>query len=171
MIRVWELSPAQLLAGGVGTLPLAPISNVTEAELPGVIERLKQRLDVRQVREQAPRLWAATYVLMGLKYQQPFINQLLKGVEAMEESSTYQFIVAKGKTEGAREEAKKLLLLFGEYRFGPPSKVVRAELESIQDLGRLDELGQRLVQVGSWQELLGSEETRPRSSRGRRKKT
>ena len=99
----------------------------------------------------------ATYVLMGLKYQQPFINQLLKGVEAMEESSTYQYIVAKGKTEGAREEAKKLLLLLGRDRFGPPSKTVQAELETIQDLRRLEALGLRLGQVGSWQELLGSE--------------
>lgn len=171
VIRVWELSPEQLLAGGLGTLPLAPISNVTEAELPGVIERMKQRLGVRQVREQAPRLWTATYVLMGLKYQQVLINQLLKGIEAMEESSTYQYIVAKGRTEGAREEAKKLLLLFGEYRFGSPSESVRTELEQIQDLGRLDELGRRLVQVGSWQELLGGEGAKPRSSRGRRKKT
>src|SRR5205823_3141389 len=40
VIRVWELSPEQLLTGGLGTLPLAPISNVTEADLPDVIERL-----------------------------------------------------------------------------------------------------------------------------------
>jgi predicted transposase YdaD len=44
VIRVWELSAASLLAGGLGTLPLAPISNVTQAELPDVIDRLKERL-------------------------------------------------------------------------------------------------------------------------------
>src|SRR5262249_49937084 len=96
VIRVWELAPDGLLAGGPGTLPLAPISNVTQAELPGVIERMKKRLSEPNLRRQAPRLWAATYVLMGLKYEDSFIGQLLQGVERMEESTTYQAILAKG---------------------------------------------------------------------------
>jgi hypothetical protein len=37
MIRVWQIPPAQLLAGGLGTVPLAPVSAVTERELPGII--------------------------------------------------------------------------------------------------------------------------------------
>ena len=49
----------QILAGGVGTLPLAPISAVTEAQLPGIIEQMKQRLSRRPVRGRAASLWAA----------------------------------------------------------------------------------------------------------------
>lgn len=44
VIRVWELPPDLLLKGGLGTLPLAPISAVTGDQLPGVIERMKRRV-------------------------------------------------------------------------------------------------------------------------------
>jgi hypothetical protein len=44
VIRVWQLPVEPLLAGGPGTLPLAPISAVGEADLPGVIRRMKERL-------------------------------------------------------------------------------------------------------------------------------
>src|SRR5437870_8868464 len=37
VVRVWELPVEQLLAGGPGTLALAPISNVTADEVRGVI--------------------------------------------------------------------------------------------------------------------------------------
>jgi hypothetical protein len=53
VIRVWQLPAAQLLAGGLGTLPLAPISAVTEAELPGIIEQMERRLKRRKARRQA----------------------------------------------------------------------------------------------------------------------
>jgi hypothetical protein len=44
VIRVWQLPPQRLLAGGLGTLPLAPISAVTESELPDIIKKMAQRL-------------------------------------------------------------------------------------------------------------------------------
>src|SRR6266849_275681 len=44
VIRVWQVPPDQLLAGGLGTLPLAPISAVTEWQLPAIIEQMEKRL-------------------------------------------------------------------------------------------------------------------------------
>ncbi len=38
VVRVWRLPPEPLLTGGLALLPLAPISAVTEAELPGIIQ-------------------------------------------------------------------------------------------------------------------------------------
>ncbi|MFN0052559.1 MAG: hypothetical protein ACKV0T_10215, partial [Planctomycetales bacterium] len=35
VIRLWELSPEVILAGGLGTLPLLPLTNVKRSELPG----------------------------------------------------------------------------------------------------------------------------------------
>ncbi len=49
-------------------LPLAPISAVTEADLPGIIERMAERLRGRGKRKQAPAVWAAAYILLGLRY-------------------------------------------------------------------------------------------------------
>jgi hypothetical protein len=44
VLRVWQLPPAQLLQGGLSSLPLAPISAVTKAQLPGIIQQMEQRL-------------------------------------------------------------------------------------------------------------------------------
>jgi hypothetical protein len=42
-MRVWRLPPEPLLTGGLPLLALAPISAVTEAELPGIIQRMERR--------------------------------------------------------------------------------------------------------------------------------
>jgi predicted transposase YdaD len=162
LIRVWRLSAARLLAGGLGTLPLAPISAVTEAELPAVVERMKERLRGPHQRARARRLWTATYVLMGLRYPRELTDKLLQGVVDMEESVTYQAIIEKGVakgeaiglTKGSLQEAKRFLLLLGRDRFGEPDPQVLAALEAITDVQRLEQLGVRLSKVASWHDLL-----------------
>jgi predicted transposase YdaD len=161
VIRVWQLPVARLLAGGLGTLPLAPISAVAEAELPGVIERMQERLRGRP-RARASKLWTATYVLLGLRYDQLRVDELLEGVIAMEESVTYQAIIAKGRDQGRAEglhqgelqQARKMLLLQGQERFGAPAARVRAAVEGLSDLQRLEQLSVRLLHAASWEELL-----------------
>ena len=58
-IRVWQLPVASLLESDPGTLPLAPISASSAAELPSVIARMKERLQSRRLkpaRDCGPRL-------------------------------------------------------------------------------------------------------------------
>jgi hypothetical protein len=165
LVRVWQLPTAQLLAGGPGTLPLAPISAVSEADLPAVIERMKQRLDGLRPRARAAKLWTATYVLMGLRYPAALTERLLQGVISMEESSTYQAIVAKGLAKGSLQEAKKFLRLLGEKRLGTPDPQATAALDAITEVERLEQLGLRLEEVGNWHELLGLPAARPRRRR------
>jgi len=64
VIRIWELLPEPLLTGGLPLLPLAPISAVTEADLPGIIQRMEQRLRGRAARKQAQVIWGAAYILL-----------------------------------------------------------------------------------------------------------
>ncbi len=68
----------------------------------------------------------------------------------MKESSTYQLII----DEGRAQEARTMLLRQGTKRFGPPSPEARSTLEEISDIGRLEVLGERLLDVESWDELL-----------------
>ena len=51
----------------------------------------------------------------------------------MEESVTYQAILARG----ALQEARKTLLLLGRKQFGVPGPRIRAAVEGIADLERL----------------------------------
>ena len=89
MVRVWQKPVEEGLVGGLGTLPLAPLANITEQELPGVIARMKTRIETEATPEQAGKLWTATNVLMGLRYAAELTQQLLQGVMNMKESVTY----------------------------------------------------------------------------------
>jgi hypothetical protein len=160
------LPAERLLTGGLGTLPLAPISRVAEADLPGVVARMKQRLRGRP-KAQAADLWTATHVLMGLRYEEALVDQLLQGVIAMEESVTYQAIIAKGENKGRLQEARKWLVLMGRGRLGEPDVAVTAAIEAISSPERLEELGTHLHEAASWHELLGLPPRRTRRRKPR----
>jgi predicted transposase YdaD len=167
VIRIWQVPAEQLLSGGIGTLALAPISKVPENEVRRVVRRMKERLSGPQAPRRAADIWAATYVLLGLRYTEQFAHALFEEVLGMEESVTYQAIVRKGREEGRLEGERRLLLVQGESKFGPPDATTRAAIEGIDNIGRLEELGVRLMSAGSWQELLPPQAQRRRN--GRRK--
>jgi predicted transposase YdaD len=175
VLRVWQLPPEPLLIGALALLPLAPISAVTEADLPVIIERIERRLASRRESHQAQLVWASAYILLGLRYSPTLAAQLFRGVVTMKESSTYQAIVEEGRqegrllglhegrTEGAVAEAKKVLRLQGDHVFGPPNARTAAQIDRLNDLTRLEELLQRVPTVRSWRELLGRPTTGRRS--------
>jgi predicted transposase YdaD len=181
VVRVWQLPPEPLLTGGLALLPLAPISAVTEAELPGIIERMGRRLGGRRARRQVEVVWAAAYILLGLRYSAALAAHLFRGVVSMKESSTYQAILEEGREKGREEgreqgreqgraegavvEARKLLRLVGDEALGEPDPETVAAIERLGDLGRLEGLVKRVRTAGSWQELLDRPAPRGRGSR------
>ncbi len=167
-IRVWQIPVEQLLTGGVGTLALAPISAVSEGELRGVIRRMRERLTQPRQRKVAPEVWAASYVLLGVRYSREFAAALFQEVLGMEESVTYQAIVRKGealgRARGRAEEAQRLLLRLGQKQFGsPPGAAIRAAVQAITDVERLEALAEQVLEAESWQQLLPL--PRPRRTR------
>jgi predicted transposase YdaD len=172
-LRVWQVPARQWLTGGLGLMPLAPLGEVPPRQLPRVIAHMKRRLDREATPRLAKELWSATYILMGLRYEPALIQAVLKGVGNMKESVTYRAILEEGKAEGIVEgslqEARKMVLLMGRSHFGQPaSPQVVAALEAVTEASQLEELGVRLLQVSSWQELLGSNGA---GRRGRSRKT
>jgi hypothetical protein len=79
----------------------------------------------------------------------------------MEESTTYQAIVRKGRLA----EARHMLLRLGGKRFGPADEATTAALNAIEDVQRLEELCERILEVSSWQELLSPSRRRRRNGR------
>ena len=55
VIRVWELPVDTVLKAGISVLPLAPISAVSQNELPAVIERIKKRFAAEWTTPLVPR--------------------------------------------------------------------------------------------------------------------
>jgi hypothetical protein len=154
VVRVWQLPVETFLNGGLGILPLAPLSAVAEPELPAVIGRMQQRISQEAAPEEAGTLWTATDVLMGLRYPRDLVAQLLQGVQGMKESVTYQAIIEEGKIEGMIEARQEVLLQQGRKKFGTPDKHTENTLRSITDLERLKYLSERILDVSTWAELL-----------------
>ena len=145
VIRVWQLPVESLLTGGLGTLPQAPVSDVSEARVPEVFRRMKERLSRERRGQFVKDLWAVTYVLLGLRYSDAFANLLFQEVLGMEESTTYQAIIKKGRLSEARE----VLFRLGRKRFGPADEATEAVLNAIDDVQQLHELIDRVYEVGS----------------------
>ncbi len=163
-IRLWQLSPNTLLNGDVSILPLVPLTRVSRNKLPGVVRRMEDRLTrANAPLETARTLWAVTYLLMGVSYSADFVDNLLKGVQQqLEDSSTYQALLAKGEAKG-REEGREegqisntrdLILRLGGKRFGTPSAQTVERLNQARDKVQLTLWADRLLEVESWSELL-----------------
>jgi hypothetical protein len=167
VVRLWEEDPETYLKAGLSLVPLAPLTNVTEADLPGLIRRMEELID-KEPRPRAGKLWTATSVLMGLRYPDELSDQLLKGKrQAMRESTTYQAILREGRQEGIMEGRiegriegeRRLLVRQGTKRFGVPDAATVTAIEAIEDLGRFEALGDRVLDAGiqSWDDLLREE--------------
>jgi predicted transposase YdaD len=157
VVRLWQIPAERLLAGGLSTLPLAPLASLERTALPSVVRRVAERLEQEAGPSEAEELWAATYTLFGLRYPLELGDQLIKGVRRMRESVTYQAILAEGEAIGRARGERRLLLAIGEQRFGPPGERVLGNLKAIEDPERLEALGRRLLHVSSWDELLAQD--------------
>jgi predicted transposase YdaD len=163
VIRLWERPVDELLRGGIGVLPLAPLV-VEPAQVPGVIAQLDARFAREASVVSASELWSATLLLLGLRYDADEARHLLRGVTGMRESSTYQAILEEGREEGREqgreqgrvEGARRLLLRFGTRKFGAPDAGAEAALARIDDLDVLERLSDDLLTATSWADLLRS---------------
>ncbi|HLK59698.1 MAG TPA: DUF4351 domain-containing protein [Chthonomonadaceae bacterium] len=72
----------------------------------------------------------------------------------MKESDTYMAILEEGEAKGEIKGERNLLLLLGRKRLGEPDAAMLAALEAITSPKRLEQLGERLLDVESWAELL-----------------
>jgi len=173
VLRLWKLPVQRLLTGGVGILPLAPLTDDAARALPAVVSEIDRRLRAEAEPEEADKLRAATTVLMGLRHPAELVDQILQGVMTMTmwekiyaDSSVVQEMLKRegrkaeerGEQAGAIGHARRQLLRLGQAKFGPPAEETAAALNAIGDLDRLDALAERLLTVNSWNQLLASHE-------------
>jgi predicted transposase YdaD len=162
VVRVWERPTSDFLNGPLGLVPLAPLAKIEEPDLPATISEMRTRIDGQPDRPLAAKLWTACFLLMGLRFNEAVINNVLSGVMQMEESVTYQAILRRGmeqglregRTEGRAEEAVSMLLLQGGEKFGSPAPEQERTLRSIHDLTKLETLIKRILKANTWDELL-----------------
>ena len=73
----------------------------------------------------------------------------------MQESTTCMAILEEGIEKGIEKGIRETLLRQGQKRFGPPAEALKARLEAIHSIHQLQELADRLLDVSTWEELLG----------------
>ncbi|HKI37217.1 MAG TPA: hypothetical protein VKA46_35510 [Gemmataceae bacterium] len=160
VLRVWQLPVEPLLSGGLGVLALAPISNVSEAEVLGVLRRMDERLQPLEEENKVEDIWKSTSILLELRYSQEFIAMLSDALQReFEQSAMYRYLLRSGRLA----EGRKMLLLVGEKRLGPADVIVRAAVNAISDPQELERLCERALDVNSWQELFTPPDAKPQS--------
>lgn len=171
VIRVWMIPAEHFLNGGLGTLALAPICDLQGYDLPRVVHLMKNRVDA-EIIDAAERneFWAAVEILMGAVYDAPFVKVLLQGVANMRESSTAIAYIEEGRLKGVEEgiekgiekgieigeagAGQKFLIRIGTRFLGAPAESIRQQINAITDFARLQQLGERVPDAKTWDELL-----------------
>jgi predicted transposase YdaD len=155
VVGLWQDDPELYLTRALGLVPLAPLAAVSEPELAGLVQRMRARIDPVPS-PLAAKLWTATFLLMGLRYPDELVASLFEGVQTMHQSTTYQRILREGRNEGRLTEERRFLRRLGTHRFGEPDPAVAATLDGIQDVDRLEALGERVLlpNLNGWQDLL-----------------
>lgn len=153
--RLWLRSADDLLANDVGVAPLAVLGRLPEdiafeEAIKAVAERIVERLTKEASADRAKKLLTDALLLTGLRVKRDVATKIFQGIRMMEESDTYLMIVDQGK----EKEAKRAILLVGEERLGSAEESIRAELDNISDLERLERMIRRAAKADSWQEIL-----------------
>jgi hypothetical protein len=99
---------------------------------------------------QRPPTETEALLLTGLRVKRDAAARIFQGVAMMEESDTFLMILDRGQ----EKRAKRDILLFGEERLGPADDTIKAELENVSDLERLDRMVRRTVKATNWREIL-----------------
>jgi predicted transposase YdaD len=159
VVRLWERPVDELLAGSLGVLPLAPLADVQSEQLPAILDRLDERFEREAASSSAvDDLWAATLLLMGMRYDKSLILGLGERLQRMRESVTYQMIVEEGIEQGLIQgelaATRRLILHLGAQRFGAPDEDVQRRLAAVADLAALERAGDNILTAGSWSDVL-----------------
>ena len=151
VVRLWQEPVERFLRGGLGTLPLAALTDEASDHLADVVARIESRLDQEADRALAERLRAGTFLLLGLRYEMDQIPESLKRSHIVEESSTYQFVLRRGRIDGVRHS----VLRMGANKFGRPADAeTQLRIDSITEIDHLDALMDRIPSASSWADLL-----------------
>lgn len=155
VVRLWQRPAEEFLTGALATMPLAVLGRLPSGPataLPGVVERMLERLNREVGRPLATKLVTAAYLLTGLRLSKERAREVFRRVKPMRESTTYMAILEEGEVSGIR----RVLLHLGRDQFGDPDPSIQAEIQAIANPKRLERMCVRLRRINSWQELLAT---------------
>jgi hypothetical protein len=156
VVRVWELPCDELIAAGLGLIPLAMLTDDAESRLPELMQRADREIQRENLPPKASgEFWTHCFGMLGVRYDRPFIDQLFQGVSGMMVSSTFQGIFDDGQAKALASWRTSLRKL-GEKRFGAISKKIERRLNSIRNDERLGRMNERILEAADWDDLLNT---------------
>ncbi len=158
VVRLWKLPVARLLGGGLATLPLALLCDLSTTTPENVVQGLEARIEAEARVEERRKLWASTYLLAGVRYAPEIAGKLLeRAVAQMKDSMTYQKILADGREEGMAQGVtvgeRLLFLKLARRRLGEPDERTLATIEEASG-EVIERWAEELHKVESWTELI-----------------
>lgn len=158
VVRVWQRPAEVYLGGSLGLVPLAVLGGLAadrpaEVSLHEIAKRIEARLRSEAPHERAVRLMEAAFILTGLRAERSQLRHIFRGVDLVSETTAFEAILEEGQVRGQR----KLILQLGRQRFGPCDAATEAAIQAIEDPERIERMGNALLTVNSWQELLATE--------------
>ena len=165
-VRLWQLPTEVLLAGPVGTLPLAPLT-ADEAGVAAVVDRVRQRLRSEATRADSQDMQECMRLLLGLRFQGTQRELLMPSLQKLieEESWTYRDTidrgiaqgVVQGIVQGVAQGRHDQLIELATDKFGPPDAGTVARIRAVVDVAELRRLGGRLLKADHWEDLFSDE--------------
>jgi hypothetical protein len=159
VVRVWQLPAEPLLAGGIGALPLALLTDEASGRLGELVDRMDARMRAEHVPD-VTRVLVHTsgMLLLGLRYDAVEIQNAFVRARGMKESTTYQAILREGRQEGRQEgliagRQEDLLDILRE-RFGVVPPEVEARVRATTDAARLRDALRRAVTMAALADLV-----------------
>jgi len=165
VVRIWQRSAESFLAGPLGLIPMSVLGEL-QADRPEeqVIRELVLKIEARLCAEtshaEAVTLMTATFILSGMRLKKLKLIEAFQGVGLMIESAAYEAIldqgIAKGRPEGEIAGRQKMILRLGRVKFGAPIGETIRTIQNIDDVEHLERVGDALLVVSSWDELLAT---------------
>jgi hypothetical protein len=100
----------------------------------------RKRIDADAAPNEHENWLAVTQFLARLRYNDSALFEILGGRQAMIESPQLQELKDEWTREATRSTTIKDLMAFLVGRFGPKAEAIEADLKSIEDVVRLNEL-------------------------------
>jgi hypothetical protein len=147
---MWERTPDEILNAPPVLFPFLALTNVTAADLPAYIARLRERIAPLPADDQR-ELWMRTRVLTGLAYSIDETNDYLKeccSMPDLRESSTFKEIAEIGRRDGKLDMAMKLL----RGRFQPFPDAIGERIGALS-ADQLDDLAVSLIFMSGLSDL------------------
>ncbi|HZW32631.1 MAG TPA: hypothetical protein VFF52_18100 [Isosphaeraceae bacterium] len=156
VFRIWPLPARRLLRCGPGVLPPSvlgawPPGVSVEDGVTEVVDLSCHRIQRTMSQEEIKHIVTSALVLSGLRLSREQARNAFRRAPAVEESTTYQDIIEQGEIQGVR----RVLLRRGAAKFGAPPKEVKAAIQELEDLPRLERRVDCLLDTAtSWNDVL-----------------